>query len=174
MRTYAVLTVCLLFFAASPARAEFYRWVDRDGKEFFTNDREKVPAEYRDRSAPVETDGSRVSVGERPVAAGKTARVSAEHRDKHGKGEEYWRRRAESLRRELHDLEAEYDVVLKRERDQDERQKTVIGKRKKSASSVEKKMAQLEKKIAVAKRRLEVDLPEEARKADAYPGWIRE
>jgi hypothetical protein len=174
MRTYAILIVCLLFFAASPARAEFYRWVDKDGKEFFTNDREKVPAEYRDRSASVKTDESRVSVGERPTAPGKSARVAGEHRDKQGKGEEYWRRRAASLRSELRDLEAEYDVVLKRERDQDERQTTVIGKRKKSASTTEKKKTQLEKKIAIAKRRLEVDLPEEARKADAYPGWIRE
>jgi hypothetical protein len=33
---------------------------------------------------------------------------------------------------------------------------------------------QLEKKIAIAKRKLDVDLPEEARQADAYPGWIRE
>jgi hypothetical protein len=32
----------------------------------------------------------------------------------------------------------------------------------------------LEKEIAQTRRRLEVDLPEEARRADAYPGWIRE
>lgn len=174
MRTYAVLIVGLLLFAASPVRAEFYRWVDKDGKEFFTNDREKVPAEYRDRSTEVQTDDSRVSVEERPAASGKSARVSAEHRDKNGKGEEYWRRRAASLRRELRDLETEYDVLQKRELEQNERQTTVIGKHKKSASSSEKKKTQLEKKIAIAKRRLEVDLPEEARKANAYPGWIRE
>jgi hypothetical protein len=31
-----------------------------------------------------------------------------------------------------------------------------------------------EKNIAKAKKSLEVDLPEEARKAEAYPGWIRQ
>ena len=174
MRRYAVLTVCLLLLAASQARAEFYRWVDKDGREFFTNDREKVPSEYRDGSSAVKTDESRVSVGDRPVAAGRSTIAPGEHRDRHGKGEEYWRRRAASLRRELNDLQADYDVLLKRERDQEQKQKSVIGKRKKSASTIEKKKTQLEKKIAIAKRTLEVDLPEEARKADAYPGWIRE
>jgi len=34
--------------------------------------------------------------------------------------------------------------------------------------------AQLEKDIAKTMRRLEANLPEEARKADASPEWIRE
>ncbi len=48
MRRGIVLTVCLLLLSTSLARAEFYRWVDKDGKEFFTNEREQVPKEYQE------------------------------------------------------------------------------------------------------------------------------
>ena len=40
--------------------------------------------------------------------------------------------------------------------------------------SLEKKKTALEKDLTRKKHELEVELPEEARKADAYPGWIRE
>ena len=62
MRRGVVLTVCLLLLAASLARAEFYRWVDKDGKEFFTNERAQVPKEYQNTATAVNPDESRVSV----------------------------------------------------------------------------------------------------------------
>lgn len=174
MRRYAVLAVCVFFFAAAPAHAEFYRWVDKDGKEFFTNDPEKVPQEYRSSVTTVKPDESRVSVGEKPVARGKAAVTSSEHKDKYGRGEEYWRKRAANLRLKLRDQQDEYDLVLKQLDDQDKKPKKLNGKKKKTYSSLEKKMMKLEKDIAKTRRVLEVDLPEEARRADAYPGWLRE
>jgi hypothetical protein len=45
---------------------------------------------------------------------------------------------------------------------------------KKAPDAREKKMRSIEKKIAFLKRDLDEQLPEEARKADAYPGWVRE
>ena len=66
------------------------------------------------------------------------------------------------------------DQDQEQEQDQDQKQNTLSSKKKKSAESRSKKKIQLEKKFTVAKRKLEVDLPEEARRADAYPGWVRE
>jgi hypothetical protein len=43
MRTFSALAVFILVFAATAVHADFYRWVDRDGREFFSNDLEKVP-----------------------------------------------------------------------------------------------------------------------------------
>lgn len=159
----------------SQARAEFYRWVDKDGKEFISNDRNQVPPEYR-ASATVVTPGTnRVSVsnkGAAPAGAGKTLSPAGEHKDKYGRGEEYWRRKAGNLRLKLRNQQDEYDGVLKQIASQSEHAKP--GKGKKKAAGLDKKKLKLEKEIAQTTRLLEVDLPEEARKADAYPGWLRE
>ncbi len=173
MRRLTVAAVCILVFSAYPAWADFYRYVDRDGKEFFTNDLKQVPQEYRGSVVVVRPDESRVSVGENPPAVRRSSAAAGEHRDKYGHGEEYWRRKAANLRLKLQDQQDEYDRVVKQLDDQDQRPKK-IGGRKKSRSSLEKKKMKLEKDMAKTKRQLEVDLPEEARRADAYPGWIRE
>ncbi len=169
MRSLLLLAVCFLFFPAPAVNAEFYRWVDKDGKENYTNDQNKIPKEYRQQSSSVEVDSTRVSIGDKP--AGAVSTKGSEHKDKNGRGEEWWHRKAENLRQEIRDLEDEYALVLKKEQEQERK---AGGRKSKSKTNYEQKKMQLEKKTAQARRRLEVDLPEEARKADAYPGWLRE
>jgi len=173
MRRYAVLAVCIMLLSVSHASAEFYRWVDRDGKENFTNNPEKIPPEYRRRSLPVKIDEARVSVGDNPPVANKMPVSVMEHKDKYGNGEEYWHDKASTLRVKLRNLQAEHDLVVKQLEGQDQKPKKIDSK-KKSHSSVEKKKLKLEKDIAKTRKMLEVDLPEEARRAEAYQGWIRE
>ncbi len=173
MQRYLVLALCILLFSAVQARAEFYRWVDKDGKEFFTNEPRKIPPEYRSSATKVEPDESRVSVENQQSDKGKTRVAVTEHRDKYGRGEGYWRKRAADLRQKLRDQEARYDLVLKQLNEQDQKLKT-LSARNKARASLEKKKTKLETDIARTRRALEVDLPEEARRADAYPGWIRE
>jgi hypothetical protein len=174
MRILTISALCILLFSASTAWADFYRYVDKDGTEFFTNDLKKVPQEYRDRATVVKPDEGRVSVGEKSAATSKSSVIAKEHRDKYGRGEEYWHKKAANLRLKLRDQQDEYDLVLKQMSDQDQKPKKLTSKKKKSRSSLEKKQMKLEKDMAKTRRQLEVDLPEEARKADAYPGWIRE
>jgi hypothetical protein len=171
MRRIVVSAACILLFSASFAHADFYRYVDGDGKEFFTNDLKQVPQQYRSSAKPVQTDDSRVSIGDKPAAPGKSTGSVKEHKDKNGKGERYWRGRADKLRMKLRDLQDDYDLVMKQL--DDPAQKTSTGK-KKSRSSLVKKKQKIEKDMTKTKRKLEVDLPEEARRADAYPGWVRE
>ena len=178
MRRGVVLTIYLLLLSASVARAEFYHWVDKDGKEFYTNERTQVPREYQNSATAVNPDESRVSVGERPVATGKPKTSLKDHKDKYGRGEEHWRKRAEKLRKEVAVLQDRYDLVLKQEKEDENKPKKLTANnsshKKKSRTSLEKKKSALERDLARKKRELEVELPEEARKADAYPGWIRE
>ena len=178
MRRGAVLTICLFLLSASFARAEFYRWVDKDGKEFYTNERTQVPREYQNSATAVNPDESRVSVGERPVATGKLKTSLKDHKDKYGRGEEHWRKRAEKLRKEVAVLQDRYDLVLKQEKEDENKPKKLTANnsshKKKSRTSLEKKKSALEKDLTRKKHELEVELPEEARRADAYPGWIRE
>jgi len=171
MRSIVVAAACILLFSASPVRADFYRYVDRDGKEFFTNDVKQIPPQYRSSASLLKTDDSRVSIGDKPADTGKSTGAMKERKDKNGKGERYWRGRADKLRMKLRDQQDDYDLVLKQLDDPE--QKTSGGK-KKSRSNLIKKKQKLEKDMAKTRRKLEVDLPEEARRADAYPGWIRE
>jgi hypothetical protein len=174
MLRFVVVAVCVFLFSASSVRADFYRWVDKDGKEFFTNDPKQIPQEYRDHASTIKPDESRVSVGEQPIAPGKTSVESIDHKDKYGRNEEFWRKRAEKYRHQLRDYQYEYDLLVKKEKDEEDNPKVLTSKRKKALASREKKQAQLEKKIVKTKKILDVDLPEEARRADAYPGWVRE
>jgi len=169
-----VIAFFMLLFSASHASAELFRWVDRDGQEFFTNERTKIPQEYQSTATAVRTDDNRVSVGGKPAVPHSPSVEVKEHRDKNGRNEAWWHRRAENQRLELRKCEDELDLLLKKEQDQEKKSIRISGKKKKSSAAHDKKKLQLEKKISQAKRRLEVDLPEEARKADAYPGWLRE
>ena len=175
LKSLVLLMLLASVLVSSEARAEFYKWVDRDGREFITNEKEKIPAEYRAAAKPVEVRDDRVSVGQQPVATEKKTVKSAEHKDRFGRGEEYWGKRAENLRRQIRVQQDEYDLIVKQEKDDEAKPKKLSSKSKKksSRSSRDKKKAKIEKKIANLKKELEVELPEEARKADAYPGWVR-
>ena len=178
MRSAWLVVVLAFVLGAAHAHAEFYRWTDGDGREFFTNEKEKIPAEYRGSAKTVEVHDERVSIGEKQAAGGTRSGKVSEHKDKYGKGEEHWRKRAEKLRRQLRKEQDEYDLVVQQieEREHPTSAGTPAQQKKKAAglASLKKKKAQLEKKIARTKRELDVDLPEEARRADAYPGWVRE
>ena len=65
MRRYAAMMACIMMSAALSAQAEFYRWVDSEGKEFFSNQSNRVPSEYRGSMMKVIPDKSRVRVEER-------------------------------------------------------------------------------------------------------------
>lgn len=173
MQRVIFLTIIIVAFSVSSASADFYRWVDRDGKEFFTNEPQKIPVEYRSSAEKVKTDESRVSVENKPTSRSITASSARDHKDKYGRGESYWRKRAMDLRYKLRDKEDERAAVLKEINGQDQNQADLRRPKKKRAN-LEKKLAKIDKDIAKTRRKLEVDLPEEARKADAYPGWIRE
>lgn len=172
MRVLSTLVLTILFFFTSDARAEFYRWVDKDGTEFFSNDQKQVPPAYRGSATIVRPDDRRISVGNKAAAPARNVRSDDRHKDKYGRGEEYWRQKATNLRLKLRNQQDEYDIVMK-QLDAQEQSKS-RGKKKKSAAGLEKKKMKLEKEMAQTTRMLEVDLPEEARRADAYPGWLRE
>ncbi|MEK6742025.1 MAG: hypothetical protein AABZ15_00280 [Nitrospirota bacterium] len=172
LRSLVLLMLVVSVLVTSEARAEFYKWVDRDGREFITNEKEKIPAEYRHTAKPVEVRDDRVSVGQQPVAADKKTVKVAEHKDRYGRGEEYWNKRAENLRRQIREQQDELDLIVQQEENDRTKPKSK-SKKSNSRSAHDKKKAKIEKKIARLKHELDVQLPEEARKADAYPGWIR-
>jgi hypothetical protein len=174
VRSYALAAVIVVLFFATPAWADFYRYVDRDGREFFTNDLKQVPKEYRGSATMVKPDIGRVNVADGSAVSEQNRAKVKEHRDKYGRGEEHWRKKAAKLRAKLRDQQDEYDLVLKQLDDLGGSSLETDKRKKKSRTSLLKKKRKFEKNIAQTRRKLEIDLPEEARKADAYPGWVRE
>lgn len=174
MRAAVAAAVLMAVLASSEARAEFYKWVDRDGREFITNEQEKIPAEYRGSARPVDVRDDRVSVGRKPAVDRNRPAAAPDHKDRYGRGEQYWRMRSENLRRQLREQEDDLGLIAQQEKDDEGKLKKNAASAKKTRSARAKKRAAIERKIAKLTRELDVDLPEEARKADAYPGWLRE
>jgi hypothetical protein len=174
MHRICAVVLCFLLFPLSQARAEFYRCIDKEGKEFFSNDKKQLPEECRDRARPVTHEDGRVSVSSRSASPASVAPSSRdEHKDKYGRDEEYWRRKAANLRLKLRKQQDDHDLVVRQiEEQSEERPRKTAGKKRSTA--LDRKKLKLEKEIAQTTRMLEVDLPEEARRADAYPGWLRE
>lgn len=174
MRLFVLLIAAGLLLSASSARAEFYRWIDTSGREHYTDDPAKIPAAYRDQADAVGISERNVSEEKTPAAGDSSSVAVTAHKDKYGRGEEWWRRKAGRLRTELLDLRNDYRTLQEQEEEWKEQQERVISTKKKARSPYRNKLVTLENKIARVRRKLEVDLPEAARKADAYPGWIRE
>jgi hypothetical protein len=104
--------------------------------------------------------------------ASKAARVV----DRDGRGESYWRGRATVLREDLADAEAELKIATD-DRDFFERTDPPPGEGATAtwAGELQRRRDRVDRarqRVDAAKRRQE-ELAEEARKADALPGWLR-
>ena len=174
MRRAALLVLFAGVMFATTARAEFYQWTDSDGRQFYTNDLAKVPAQYRDTAKQVEVHDDRVSVSGGGEGKSPSRVREPERKDKYGKGESYWRKRAENLRRQIREQQDQHDRLAEQQREAEDHPTKSEKSAKKARADREKKMHAIEKKIASLRNELDVQLPEEARKADAYPGWLRE
>ncbi len=96
------------------------------------------------------------------------------HRDRNGNGEEFWRQRAGEVNRGLEVAEGNVARAKKRVEDLQSDNAAVAGQ-----PAWAYQIAQAKEQLAIAEERLEVarkrreELAEEARKADAFPGWLR-
>lgn len=102
------------------------------------------------------------------------AQAGGEHVDNNGRGESYWRQKADYLRRQLEDQQVKLDTANKQEQHCRDQQITYYrGLPRDCAAMYRNQKIAIEDKITQLRKGLEVDLPEEARKAGAYPGWLR-
>ena len=102
------------------------------------------------------------------------AQAAYEHVDNNGRSESYWRQKADNLRQQLDDQKVKLDTANKQEQHCKDQQITYYrGLPRDCASMYRYQKISIGDKIAQIQKGLEVDLPEEARKAGAYPGWLR-
>jgi hypothetical protein len=189
-RVFWLPVLVFVFFPFTSVQAEIYSWIDNKGNKHITDDFSKVPEAYRDQAyksrVDEENEESRQPVekkyGYQYSGKAYKKKKTAERRssddepvDKYGRGEEYWQERAEAAREYLQEQEDMYEYVSSQERACLEKNTRYasLGKHV-DCTAYQREKIRAEKNIAKAKKSLEVDLPEEARKAEAYPGWIRQ
>ncbi len=183
---FAAGIIMALLLPISASFAAIFFWTDRAGNTHVSDDISKVPAEYQGQAKARQmqdddADGQaqKGRNEERAPAPGykkkaeKRAQSGTGDTDSSGRGEEYWRERADGLRQQLHELQDDYESVSRHERECEKKPIDHRGKRIDCASIFGYHRERLEKQINQTRKALEVDLPDDARKAGAYPGWIR-
>jgi hypothetical protein len=108
--TKMVKTAILILFLVLPSvshAAEIYKWVDKDGTLNFTDDLNKVPAEYRDQVKTEEVKDSEKTQTSTPDAA-SVQKTKEEKRDSRGRGEEYWKELVRPSKKQLKQAQEDY------------------------------------------------------------------
>jgi hypothetical protein len=174
-RVYRHLVLLLMLaVAAAPAEAGFYRWTDAEGREFYTNELEKVPPQYRSGAKPVEVREDRVSTEPaRELPAAGRSTPAQPHKDLNGRGERYWKKRADDLRRKIRKREAERSALVKQQEAADQRHTVPNKAEQKAKRDRQRKVAKIDQDLKRLHHELDMELPDEARKAGALPGWVR-
>ena len=59
MRVVVAAVVVVVLASAVPAAAQIYQWTDTEGVTRYTNDRESIPPEYRERAREIDSPQAR-------------------------------------------------------------------------------------------------------------------
>jgi hypothetical protein len=118
---FAAGIIIALLLPISDAFAAIFSWTDRAGNTHVSDDISKVPAEYQGqakaRQMQDDDDADRQARKgrneEKAPAPGYKKKAEKQSgtgdTDNLGRGEEYWRDRADGLRQQLHELQDDYD-----------------------------------------------------------------
>lgn len=171
----ALLIMAVLLFASAGRTGEVLRWVDERGVVHFTDDGASVPEEYREqierRQLPEERETASGSARE-------TKGAMEEPRDRHGRGEDYWAKRAkeikdqldraykeyERVRLEYNDLVAQYNATRSRAKRRQYQERI---------ESLQQELNRRKEEVERAKKLLEKALPEQAERAGAPAEWVK-
>lgn len=174
--TKAVIMAALftiLLQPGSPARAQVYQWEDEQGMLNLTDNLEKVPEKYRDRATEIILPKDEGRPGENaPSPPGGPKETIKEQADLQGRSREWWQGRAREWREKK--SRAAQELALAKERLNTIPMSLPFPAREREKQEILREMGTYEGQVREAERILNEVLPEEARKAGAPPGWVRE
>jgi hypothetical protein len=160
-----------------PRKHHLYEWTDDKAVVHITDELGKVPPKYRDQARQVEVPKKEKAAEgrqEQQTISGP-GHPNAQGREEAGKAE--WQRRMKDARQRLADAERRYWALDQKRREALEKWGGPASGRREGlveAERIEQEMRQAQREIDNARNRIEVVLPEEARKAGVPPGWLRE
>jgi hypothetical protein len=192
-----VLAVALL--DTSSPRAEVYKWVDKKGTVHYTDDPDQLPEPMRSKvlrqleeklnrrkkqekrpgrrrrrdglpneKLPPPPDSSRSESPrtDEPDAFDEAAELAKQRKD--------WSSRATRAREQVSRIEKECEE-LRSKRDQSKRDALILARPadREKAQKTADALKSCEEKLGKARHYLDVELPEQARRAGIPPGWLR-
>lgn len=173
-----IFLIIFLGMVLSPAwldGAEIYKWVDKNGVIHFTDQLTNVPKEYRNQIEK-QTLPSAPPPSSQPPAQKAPQDFLSEPVDSNGHNEKWWKDRMNEWRGKLTQAETKLQE-LKRKLEIVDRERSlglgIPGKQLEEKQALEAEIQKYTAEMNTAKSMLEQILPEEARKARAYPGWLR-
>lgn len=169
-------------FAAAPARADLWRWVDAQGNVNITQDPGEIPQEYRDKATAVtqkkegadapsekgaKTGESAAPESKRkPQAAPGGAAAVEPARNPLANDRAYWEGRAKEIKLQIKEQEDKI-AELRATRSKATQQYAHTLRQMRMGT------AEAEKKIESLRKQLTIDLPAEARAVGANPEWVK-
>ncbi len=172
-RTFVIMAI--LLFASTGKPGEVWKWVDERGVVHFTDNPDSVPKKYREqidhRELPVEREES-------SGTAGEAKEVVEGSRDRYGRGEEYWVKRANEIKEQLNRAQKEYERVRLEYNDliakyNATRSRTKRRQHQKKLESLRDQLNQRGEDIERTQEILEKTLPEEAERAGVPVEWVK-
>jgi chromosome segregation ATPase len=154
-----------------------YQWTDDRGVVHMTDELGKVPEKYREQAMQLEVPKKEQTDERRMGQQAPAAPSSTNTRQRDDARKAQWQRRMREARQQLADAERRYqELEQQRKEALESAGSPATGRRqgRVEAERIEQEMQRVRQDIEAARTRLEVDLPEEARKAGVPPGWLRE
>jgi hypothetical protein len=168
--------LAMLFSAAHGATV--YKWVDKDGVAYFTDDYSKIPAQYHDRIKTEETAEPQKVDAPAPVSGPPQKTEEARTLDAQGRGEYYWRSRVMPWKKQLKEATENYESTNRKmnERLEDQSGKLLTPtqwnmNRVENRQLVEDK-SKYEAQMKEANEML-AKITKEAEEAKADPQWLK-
>ncbi len=176
IRYFLIVFTLFLLFTPISSQAAVYQWLDEQGNVGFTDNPDNIPEKYRQSATRL--DGT--TIPKKPktnitptVPPSTNPTENAAVLDDQGHDEQWWRARMQELRHRKEVLLAEKERLTA---NMDPLGKLGLGsiEANQQAKEMKERLEQIDSEIKEIEYDLTVLLPEEARKANAPPGWLRE
>lgn len=176
IRFFYIFLLLLLLLTPAASLGTVYQWLDEQGNVGFTDDPEKIPEKYRQSATRLDgtTTPKKPKTNTTPTGPSSTdATGNAAVLDDQGHDEQWWRARVQELRHRKEVLLAEKERLTA---NMDPLGKLGLGsiEANQQAKEMKERLEQIDSEIEGIEYDLTVQLPEEAQKANAPPGWLRE
>lgn len=167
-----------LLFTSISSQGAVFQWTDEQGNVGFTDNPDSIPEKYRQNAERLngQTVPKKPKTNIAPTApppTNPTKNTPVLNLDDDGHDEQWWRDRMQELRHRKEELLAEKEQLTEG--------MTSLGKlglgsveANQQVKETEGRVQQINSEIAEINNELTVVLPEEARRANTPPGWLRE
>jgi hypothetical protein len=158
-------------------KSYLYQWVDDKGIVHITDSLGKVPKQYNDKAIKMTQPGKEDVDQEQQVQQRPVYPSEAETEGDGTAMKAVWQQRMRGAKQRLADAEKRYEKL-------DQHRNALLrnwgadafGRRTEriEAEKIEQQMKEVQQEIDDARNEIEVVIPDEARKANVPPGWLRE